>query len=94
MNGFSNHECQIKSVLFTRLVGGSSLAAHAAVLLLGTQRLQDNLCGPEARQSDVVQVGERVLLGEQLARFPPFAQEAALREENYPLPVAVVVVFL
>lgn len=78
----------------TSLVGGPGLAAHAAVLLLGRQSFQDNLGGPETRQRDVGQVGEIVLLGKQLAGFPPLSQEATLREQHYPLPVAAVVVFL
>lgn len=40
------------------------------------------------------QVGERVLLGKQLAGFPPFSEEATLGEQHYPLPVPVVVVFV
>lgn len=81
-------------VLFTCLVSGSSVGAHAAVLLLGRQRLQDNVAGPETRQRDMGQVGERVFLGKQLASFSPLPQEAALGEEHYPLPVTAVVVFL
>lgn len=50
--------------------------------------------GPETRQRDVGQVGEGILLGKQLAGFPPLAQEAALWEQHYPLPVTAVVVFV
>lgn len=78
----------------TCLVRGSSLTAHAAILLLGRQGFQDNVGGSKARQCDVGQMGERMLLGEQLAGFPSLAQEAALRKQNYPLPVTAVVVFV
>lgn len=81
-------------VLVTCLVRGPSLATHAAVLLLGWQGFQDNVGGPETRQRDVGQVGERMLLGKQLAGFPPLAQESALGEQHYPLPVTAVVVFV
>lgn len=40
------------------------------------------------------QMGERMLLGKQLAGFPPLAQETALREQHYPFPVTAVVVFV
>lgn len=78
----------------TCLVRAHSLTAHAAILLLGRQGLQDNLGGSETRQRDVIQVGERILLGKQLAGFPPLAQETPFREQHYPLPVAAVVVFV
>lgn len=81
-------------VLNTRLVRGPTLVAHAAVLLLGWQGFQDNVGGPEARQRDVGQVGERVLLGKRLAGFPPLAQETALREQHYPFPFTAVVIFV
>ncbi len=81
-------------VLVTSLVRDPSVAAHAAILLLGRQGFQDNVGGPETRQRDVGQMGKRMLLGKQLAGFPPLAQEAALREQHYPLPVAAVVVFV
>lgn len=81
-------------LLVTCLVRGAAVTAHAAVLQRGGHRFQDNVGGPETRQRDVGQVGERVLLGKQLAGFPSLAQEAALREQHYPLPVTAVVVFV
>lgn len=78
----------------TCLVRGPSLAAHAAVLLLGSHGFQYNVGGTETRQRDMGQMGERMLLGKQLAGFPPLAQETALREQHYPLPVTAVVVFV
>lgn len=74
--------------------GGGVAAAHAAVLLRRRQGFQDDVRGAEARQRDVGQVGQRVLLGKQLAGFPPLAQEPPLGEEHYPLPVAAVVVLV
>lgn len=81
-------------VLVTCRVQHAGVAAHTAVLLLGSQSFQYDVAGPETRQSDVGQMGERVLLGEQLARFPPLAKKAALRKQHYPLPVTAVVVFI
>lgn len=76
----------------TSLVAGPGVAAHASVLLLSRQGFQDNVGGPEARQCDMGQVRERVFLCKQLAGFSPLPEEAALREEHYPLPVTAVVV--
>lgn len=82
------------SMLFTCLIRGPCFSAHTAVLLLRRQSFQDNVRGPKSRQCDVGQVWERVFLGEQLAGFPPLAQESTLGEQYYPLPVAAVVVFV
>lgn len=68
------------SVCVTCLIRGPALAAHTAVLLLGSQGSQDNLGGSEARQRDVTQVGERVFFSKHLAGFPPFAQESTFRK--------------
>lgn len=82
------------SVRLTRLVRGPSFAAQAAVLQRGSQSFQDDVGGPETRQCDVGQVGERVFLGKQLAGFPTLTQEATLRKQDYPLPVTAVIVFV
>lgn len=81
-------------VSVTCLVCGPRFAAQAAVFLLGRQGLQDDVGGPETGQRHVGQVGERVLLGKRLAGFPPFSEEATLREQHYPLPVPAVVIFI